>query len=177
MAAIVAGILPPGALLARYEGGGHTDCYTTTTPGKVSQAQYVEAFYTTPLFRLERLILALLVSRPSRDADAARLARGDSETFAAWTVEARTDDQLLLCDYQGLTRSWLMIREELVCGEQGARLFFGSAVVPGKGDQVSSSVFKALLGFHQLYSRLLLASAVRRLRHRRHRLSTGRANA
>ena len=177
MAAIVAGELPPTALLARYQGGGHTDCYTTTTPGPVSQAQYVEAFYTTPLFRLERLILALLVSRPSTDEDAARLATGDSDRFAAWTVEARTADQLLLCDFQGLTRSWLMSCKTVVDGAPVTRLFFGSAVVPKEGDRVSSGVFSALLGFHQLYSRLLLASAIRRLRHRRHRLSTGRANA
>jgi len=79
--------LPDHALLARYAGnGGYTDCYATDLPGAYSHAEFVAAFYTTWLFKLERWIL-LLVSKPSSDHDAARLARGEIERFAAWTVE------------------------------------------------------------------------------------------
>ncbi len=57
-------------------------------------------------------------------------------------------------------------------GEPGrsssTRLYFGSAVVPrqsaGAGKPVMGSLFQALLGFHRLYSRLLLRAASKRLR-------------
>jgi hypothetical protein len=46
------------------------------------------------------------------------------------------------------------------------RLYFGSAVLPTRtksGEARMSAAFTALLGFHRLYSRLLLAAAVARL--------------
>ncbi len=104
-----------------------------------------------------------LIGKSSNDADARRLAHGEAETFAAWSVEARAVDQLLLCDFQNRTRSWLMC--EAREGE-GTRLFFGSAVVPvgvGSGAGRLGFPFDALLGFHQLYSRVLLGGARGRL--------------
>ncbi|MEX2151530.1 MAG: hypothetical protein WD793_15055 [Steroidobacteraceae bacterium] len=125
----------------------------------VAQAEYVEAFYTSDVFKLERLILKLLVARPSTDQQARELATGQRGTFAAWGVEARAPDQLLLCDFQGRTRSWLMT--------SGTCLYFGSAVVPvaARGSRKTGLgfAFRALLGFHRLYSRALLNAAVRRL--------------
>ena len=48
------------------------------------------------------------------------------------------------------------------------RLYFGSAVVPrqriGAGQPAMGSLFHALLGFHRLYSRLLLRAASKRVR-------------
>jgi hypothetical protein len=69
----------------------------------------VQAFYTTPVFKLERTILKWLVTKPSSDAQA-----------------------VLLCDFKKRTRSWLMIKHEE--GKNGiqTRLYFGSAVVPKK---------------------------------------------
>lgn len=160
--------LPEGALLARYqEAGAYTDCYTTDIAGPVSHAQYVRAFYTTFPFRLERLILKWLVSKPSKDADVDQLATGATATFAAWRVEARSDNQLLLCDFRGSTRSWLMTAPPATDRGGGTRLYFGSAVVPRKNAQTGISkmafVFRALLGFHKLYSLVLLYSAKSRL--------------
>jgi hypothetical protein len=159
------GPLPDHALLATYrDAGAYTDCYATEVDDSVSQADYVEAFYCTWLFKIERQLLALFVDRPSSDALARELATGASEAFAAWTVEGRAADQLLLCDYQGRTRSWLM-REPQATG--GTRLYFGSAVVPVRdrnGHMRMGAVFRLLLGFHRLYSRLLLGAAVARLR-------------
>ena len=44
MASILPCPLPEQALLRRYcDGGGYTDCYTTTVAGHVRQADYVEA--------------------------------------------------------------------------------------------------------------------------------------
>ena len=158
-----AGEMPPGALLRKYrDGEAYTDCYYADITRPVSQAAYVEAFYTTPVFRLERMILAWAVSRPSTDAQAASLANGSADAFAAWSVEGRTDDQLLLCDLHGRTRSWLMS----VPLDGGTRLYFGSAVVPvaGRDGRVTLGTgYRALLGFHRIYSRVLLQSAHARL--------------
>lgn len=50
---------------------------------------------------------------------------------------------------------------------QSTRLFFGSAVVPiidrRSGEARMGPVFQALLGFHKLYSRILLRATVTRL--------------
>ena len=51
------------------------------------------------------------------------LAQGRRETFAAWQVESRAPDQLLLCDFRGGTRSWLMV----IARREGTLLHFGSA--------------------------------------------------
>ncbi|MCE7904064.1 MAG: hypothetical protein DYH20_15935 [Gammaproteobacteria bacterium PRO9] len=125
-------------------------------------AQYVTAFYTSPVFKVERLILKVALSRPSTDAEAALLAEGKRDTFAAWRVEARTDHQLLLADLQGRTRSWLMVKRDLTDSDV-TQLHFGSAVVPREerhdGKRSLGLVFTALMGFHKLYSQVLLASA------------------
>ena len=101
----------------------------------VSQQEYVEAFYTGAVFKLERLLLAWFVSRPSSDAQAKALASGVLNTYAAWRVEARSTNELLMCDVSGRTSGQ-------------ARMGFR---------------FKALLGFHKLYSRILLYAARSRL--------------
>lgn len=160
--------LPKDALLRRYlRGGTYADCYVTEIAGPVTHAAYVAAFYTTPLFKLERLILAWLVDRPSTDAQVQALAAGTLDAFAAWAVEARADDQLLLSDFRGRTRSWLMVEEARINGAPGTRLYFGSAVVPetarSSGQATPGIFFRALLGFHKLYSRALLESAKSRL--------------
>jgi hypothetical protein len=155
--------IPAAALLRAYrENDGFADCYCTDVDGAVTHAQFVEAFYTTWLFKIERFILRWLVKQPSGDDDARRLARGDTETFAAWRVEARTTDQVLLADFTGRTRSWLMIESLPLRDKPGTRLYFGSAVVPkpdAKGGRRLGFAFTALLGIHRLYSHLLLSAA------------------
>ena len=152
--------LPSEALLQRYRASGaYADCYTTTVGHAVSHADYVQAFYTTAVFKLERLALRVFAARPSTDAQAAALASGEAEAFAAWSVEARAPNQLLLCDFAQRTRSWLMVLPL----ETGTRLYFGSAVVPVRSRRSGASRmgfgFTALLGFHKLYSRVLLSAA------------------
>lgn len=161
--------LPAHALLRRYLRDGHyADCYVVEAPVAVSQAEFVEAFYTTPLFKIERAILAAAVSRRSTDDEARALARGERDAFAAWTVEDRSDTQLLLADFMGRTRSWLMTEPT---GHGGTRLHFGSAVVPRRdrdsGRPSLGTGFGLMLGFHKLYSRALLAAARNRLRRQR----------
>ena len=156
--------LPPGALLRRYQdSGAYADCYTIEVPRRVSHAEYVEAFYTTFVFKTERVLLSWLVSKPSTDTQAARLARGEVDSFAAWTVEARAAEQLLMADYVGRTKSWLMIAAS---GDAATRLYFGSAVVPvhdESGQPRMGRSYSALLGFHKLYSRVLLQATAAKI--------------
>jgi hypothetical protein len=156
---------PADALLNRYVGAdAFVDCYVAEVTRRVSCAEYVEAFYTTPIFKAERAILGIFVSRPSTDAEARQLASGERATFAAWTEEARSPDQLLVADLSGRTRSWLMV---VPSAAGGTLLYFGSAVVPmrnrANGRASLGPLFSTLLGFHKLYSLALLLSARSRL--------------
>lgn len=157
--------LPAWSLLRRYaDQGDYTDCFVADIPGDFSHDEFVAAFYTTWLFRLERWLLTL-VRRSSTDEEARLLARGLREGFAAWNVEARAPNQLLMCDFLGNTRSWLMA--EPLPGGGVTRLYFGSAVIARAGRGATERRirrrFRALLGFHRRYSRALLRAAWARL--------------
>jgi hypothetical protein len=152
--------LPAKALLQRYAGGdGFADAYAVEVDRDVAFEAFVEAFYSTRLFGLERFLLSVL-GRHSTRAQLRAMARGETQRFAAWSVELREPEQLLLKDDTGRTRSWLM-REALADG--GTRLYFGSAVVarvdPRTGQHRLGVGFNALLGFHRAYSRALLGAA------------------
>jgi hypothetical protein len=162
--------LPVNALLGVYASGGvyidcFTDCYSVELPWPVTQPEYVEAFYTSAVFKVERWLIGRLLSRPSTDVQARQLAAGISDTFAAWRVEQRSPAQLLVA--AGRTRSWLMAVPTQRGGQAATRLYFGSAVLPkynpGSGGSRMGWPFKALLGFHRVYSRVLLAAACRKL--------------
>jgi len=154
--------------------GAYADCYVVEVDGSVTQAQFVAAFYTTWVFKLERLILKWWVSRPSTDEDARALASGDTETFTAWRVAGRREDEILLADFTGRTRSWLKatpiagVSPGETTGGLRTRLYFGSAVIPQPGPMTGRPAlgrkFNALLGFHKLYSRILLRTARARLK-------------
>lgn len=160
--------LPDGALLGAYlANGAYTDCFSTDVAGAVSHEQFVTAFYTSFVFKLERQILAWAVSKPSTDDQAKQLAWGAIDEFAAWHVEKRSPNQLLLSDFRASTRSWLMVAPITVHNVPGTRLYFGSAVVPSinrkTGKIEMDLVFRALLGFHKIYSVVLLRAAKARL--------------
>jgi hypothetical protein len=162
--------VPLSSMLRVYQNGtGFADCYVTEVSGKVTQAAFVEAFYTSPLFKVERTLLKYLAAKSATDADARRLAEGKTEKFSAWRVEGQSVSELLLADFTGRTRSWL--RASPASGsDQSPRtqLYFGSAVVPRQRPGTTSTSmgwpFHALLGFHRIYSRLLLGAASRRVR-------------
>ena len=164
MASVRKRSLPAAALLARYaEQDAYTDCYVTEIKRAIALSDYIAAFYSTPLFRLERLLIKWFAGLPSTQQDVQALADAATESFSAWHVEARATEQLLLTDVRGNTRSWLMI-EAL---NHGTRLYFGSAVIPrsvsANGKPQLSMAFRILLPFHWIYSRALLASARMRL--------------
>lgn len=160
--------IPPNSLLATYAKDGHyVDCFCTEIAGRISFADFIFAFYTTTLFKLERWILTWLVSRPSTDEEARELAEAGRATFAAWSLEARRENEVLMCDLFGRTRSWLMI---IPMDDSRTTLYFGSAVVPVRNPQTGKlslgCIYRSLLGFHKIYSVLLLFSASRRLERR-----------
>lgn len=175
MSRVTASPLPMDALLNRYNklswgnpGEPYTDSFAIRTDRPVDISQFVFAFYTTKLFKLERVILKYLVAKPSTDAQAELLANGAIESFAAWSVEARSYDQLLMCDFRGRTRSWFMVEPNRAdTGHSSTLLRFGSAVVPIKDAKTGlmglGPGFNVLLGVHRLYSRALLSAASRRL--------------
>jgi hypothetical protein len=166
-ATVEAVLLPGRALLQRYRDipRAHADCYAADIDTRASLSVFVEAFYTTALFRCERFVLFLL-GHGCADADVRACAAGATGGFAAWTVEERLDDQILLRDVTGLTRSWLMVAER-ADGRVGARLYFGSAVVPrlgrGSAPRRPSVGFRLLLPVHAIYARALLRAAAGRL--------------
>ncbi|MFC4291612.1 hypothetical protein ACFOWX_04200 [Sphingorhabdus arenilitoris] len=153
-------MLPDNALHRHYrDEGGYADCYHVKVSTVVTLNEFVQAFYTSRLFKFERLILRLLIAKPSTDHQARLLAHGEIENFSAWTVETRSEGQLLMRDYKGMTLSWFMVTED-----QGSKLFFGTAIVRAKGNGSRiPRLFSATLWFHKLYSRALLWSAVRNL--------------
>ena len=169
MSAVEKRPIPANTLLDQYSmSGAYVDCYSTEISGKVSFPDFVFAFYTSPLFKLERLILKSTVSKPSTDTQARQLANGESEKFAAWRVENRSENEILMCDYLGRTRSWLMVVPLNAANGIRTLLCFGTAIVPmqiSKTGEPSIGIgFQALLGFHKMYSRLLLYFAKLRLR-------------
>lgn len=158
-ASVREGSLPSKSLLAAYRvEGGHVDCYIADLPHPVDLPRLITAFYTSMAFRPERWLLGVLLGKRADNRDVARLAAGEVERFSAWSVEARTDTEILLCDFQGKTRSWLMVTPQ----GTGTRIYFGSAVVPARS-RTDRAAFSALLWFHRWYSRRLLSSAAARL--------------
>ena len=155
--------LPDGALLQEFvDRGEYTDCFVARAGGEVTFPMYVETFYTTRLFKLERLILKWLISRPSSDDEARQLSRNEIHAFAAWNEHNRSETQLVMMDFRQQTCSWFMLEPD----ESGSRLYFGSAVMRDEDESSGRKMkwtYRALLGFHRLYSRALLQAAAKRL--------------
>jgi hypothetical protein len=84
--------IPDSSYLDGYRlGGAYVDCYVANIDRAVSQSEYVEAFYTTALFKIERHILGIAESKRSTDAETRKLATGESNAFSAWRVDKRSE--------------------------------------------------------------------------------------
>ncbi len=159
--------VPEDALLKTYRGGPrperwerYSDCFSVTVERTVSLADFVLAFYTSPVFRIERMILRGLAGCPSTDIEARAVAIGSGAAFAMWHVGDRTVTQLLMCDRYERTRSWFRVGP---LDGGWTLLQFGTAVaaVPDRqtGAMAMSGKFRLLMGFHVLYSQVLLHAA------------------
>lgn len=159
--------LPDTSLLAQLRSTGqYADCFSTRIARRVTHGEFVEAFYTTRLFKLERFILHRFAKLPSTDVEVKELAHGQRIMFAAWRVSERATDEVLLTDLRGRTSSWLMVAA--APDAKGATdLYFGSAIKPRRNRKTGASEmgpgFRLLLGFHIWYSRALLRAAARTL--------------
>lgn len=153
--------LPEAALLQRYavQRGCYTDCFETVLPNAVALPAFLEAFYGSWLFGLEKLVLRAHLRGKPINWDIAPVADGTADAYAAWTVEGRGDGQILMSDLGGHTRSYLAVEPTL---QGGARLLFGSAVVPRSGYELPWLV-RVTVPLHQFYARSLLRAARRRL--------------
>jgi hypothetical protein len=165
--AVVREPVPEDALLKTYRGGMHPerwrkygDFFSVAVDQVVSLADFVFAFYTSPVFRIERLLLRVFIDTPSSDSNARALADGSASSFAVWYVGERTATQLLMCDRYERTRSWFRV----VALDRGRTLLqFGSAVAATRDDRTGGEkiggTFRWLVGFHVLYSQVLLHAA------------------
>ncbi|MEP2717312.1 hypothetical protein [Pseudophaeobacter sp.] len=168
---ISAGEIPNKGLLGKYalKDGCYTDCFYIDVPRTIHFVDFASAFFNSPIFRLERRVLAIFLSRPSSNREVDELASGASDRLALWKVEERDDTQMLLSVGDGPIRTWLMSQNsEAHSGT--TRLFFGSAVLPlahsSSGKPKIGWAFRASVGLHKLYSRILLWSASRNLSNR-----------
>lgn len=153
---------PGGSLIAPFGGAEahYTDAFCVEAARAVPLAEFIAAFYTTRIFRLERKVLSLAGAK-STDAEAEALAEGTAARFAVWTVEGRRETEILLGERSGRTKSWLAV--------DGHTLWFGSVVVPvmHRGKLTLGPVFQTLQVPHKIYSRMLLGAAVQKLGARR----------
>jgi hypothetical protein len=163
--------VPADALLKTYRGGlsperwgGSGDCFSVTAGRTVDLAEFVFAFYTSRVFRIERWLLRAFIGARSSDQDAQGLADGSKASFAAWYVGDRTATQLLMCDRYERTRSWFRV---VPMSGGTTVLQFGSAVAAAHGGAAQAQRrgrgWRLMLRFHVLYSQVLLHAAKTRL--------------
>ncbi|KAL0486057.1 hypothetical protein AKO1_001727 [Acrasis kona] len=116
---------------------------------KVDVLKLVQAFYTSPLFKLERFIIKIIADVKTSDEQIKKSNFNVGDEVLIWKVVNRTQDEVLLhWSYKGFEGStWFKVNN----GE----LKFGSGL-PIKVGFVSTAL-------HQIYSRLLLFGAKRNL--------------
>jgi hypothetical protein len=158
--------VPDSALHKHYQdAGGYADCFVARLTAPATLAALIKAFYTCPIFKIERMILRVLLGKKSSDEQAHALANGTLAHFCAWDVEARTETQILMRDYQGMTLSWFMVEPS-----DPKTIYFGTAIVAAKGARPDAPkiplLFSSILWFHKAYSRALLWSTQRMLEKR-----------
>jgi hypothetical protein len=167
-------VLASDALIVTYAGGAnpthwgkYADCFAVRVRGHIALSDFVFAFYTSPLFRIEALILRIALGVPSGKMPARLLADGRADTFAAWYVGQRTETQLLMCDRYERTRSWFRV---VPIAGGGTQLLFGSALAKNGAHRKIPAVasrerrgFSLLMWLHIVYSQALLRSAAAKL--------------
>ncbi|WP_299989607.1 hypothetical protein [uncultured Ruegeria sp.] len=159
--------IPEGSLLHQFakRPGYHADAFVAHVGFVPSQSEYIMAMFDSPVFRIERALLALAAFKPSFAKDVAALALVENDQIACWKTVQRTQQELQMKVEKGRVRTWLMVEP----AQGGAsKLWFGSAIVPkpaqtGKAGGIGF-VFRTLMGFHKLYSRVLLRAAIRGLK-------------
>jgi hypothetical protein len=144
-------IQPEGLLSKIEEAAQYKDAFDIPKPQTKENNElehYIRAFYTSPLFKLERFIISLTGNHVTDDyINNLRFKVGDK--LILWEVIGRKDNEVLFRwkygSANGLT--WLSVKDN--------KLQFGSGV----GHDVNLVAAMA----HRLYSRLLIYSASKNL--------------
>lgn len=159
-------IVPDNGPVKTYEDrqDAKVDSYKIIVPGHVSLSDYIGSFYRGRLFRMERKIIHKVTGHASSDAQIEELLAGERDTFSAWTRDAESENQLIMCDYQSRTCSWFMVEPD----GSNTVLRFGTVIKPtdyaGRFERFSKLMFTLFMPLHGLYSRLLLSQAAKPFR-------------
>jgi hypothetical protein len=138
----------------------HVDVCQVDVPSRVSAREFARAFFTSPVFRLERKLLDIVgIGRSVSDDEIndMEFKMGDRVNgFAVVDAVERPDisDEVLFCwnpEAQG--HSWLQAKPWTDAGD-GTTLKFGSVVNLEGG----SHVIKLMLPFHLMYAKIVLAA-------------------
>ncbi|MDP5253806.1 MULTISPECIES: hypothetical protein [unclassified Vibrio] len=162
--------VPDASLLGKYkQRNAFTDCYSTVVTIPVTLPEFIDAFYTTWWFKLERWLLALFCRQSSTDKQVSQLARAQTSDMSVWRVESRTETEILLSAWH--TRSWLCVQSEQTSSHVviSTNLLFGSAVIPSRSNGQFALLFHLLGGVHRWYAKCLLAAAAKQLRRKHSR--------
>ncbi len=158
--------IPLDSFMSAYKqiDGCSADAFRGYLEFPVTLEALITAFFGSPIFTLERLLLKSIGQANTSRSDITGLAAGTQEKFAAWKVEDRNESEVILKVGSSPIRSWLMARPD---GDGKTAIYFGSAVLPqttnrNSKPQVGSS-FRFFMGVHNFYSCLLLKSTIKNL--------------
>lgn len=153
--------IPPDCLLKTYDDIPHAyaDAYQTQIQGKIKLSDFIIAFFDSPIFKAERVLITLTTISPTFKKDVLDLAEGNTNKFAMWELEQRGENELLLKVRQGRIRTWLAVIPQA----HSTKLLFGSAVLPKSENGDIGWIFRKLTVFHEIYSKILLKSAAKRV--------------
>lgn len=148
----------------RYSSEYHyTDSFMYESTENISFESFIHSFYVSKVFKLERFLLRLFLRKSITDGMAEELAKGERDNYAAWNEEYRNDNQLLMADITGSTKSWFMVEKH----SNGCKLYFGTVVMSkkDKAGQPKSPMplFSWTVPAHKFYSKALLWSAKKQL--------------
>lgn len=154
--------LPSESLLhaATQSPGSYRDCFLADVPAEDTHAdafaRFVYLFFDSWLFRLELKILRIAGKAKALNSDPIALANGQSDHFAAWIVDGRTEHELLLRIPETPILTWLSLSQSGAV----AQLCFGSGILAQDGKAHPHWGFRATLRPHRMYSASLLRAAL-----------------
>lgn len=146
----------------------YRDCYCITNPIAPNQTSknsqdvilnnFAISFFTSPVFKLESYILSFAGMRGPSRREIEGQVEPSSNLKPAFVIENKTDSEIIFKSAEHI-RTWLQVSES-----NGIMYFrLGSAVDYSKGDTKALLTW-ILTPFHQVYSRVLLYSAVQNYR-------------
>lgn len=153
---------PDYSFLLELKDKGHVvDCFTQNSAQRLELETLIFSFYKCLAFSFEKFALRC-IGKNCSDPQLRAIVTGTEQSFAAWTVAQRNETQILLRDFMGVTHSWLYVADE---GDT-SKIYFGTAItLNGRPMNSHASLplwIKLLVPLHELYSRALLWSALRR---------------